>query len=57
MFKVIPNWHPILVHFTIALLGVATLLFSVSAIWRRGRWSASIEAAANWNARTSPLLA
>ena len=49
MFKIIPNWHPILVHFTIALLGVATLLFGVSVIWRRGRWSASIETAANWN--------
>ena len=49
MFEIIPNVHPIFVHFTIALLAAATLLFGVSALWRRGRWSASVEAAANWN--------
>ncbi len=49
MFEIIPNWHPILVNFTIALLAIATLLFGVAVIWRRGRWSASIEAAASWN--------
>lgn len=47
MIEIIPNWHPILVHFTIALLAVATLLFVVSAI--RGRSSPGLEAAANWN--------
>jgi uncharacterized membrane protein len=49
MFEIIPNWHPILVHFTIALLAFATLLFGVAVISRGSRWSASIEAAANWN--------
>jgi uncharacterized membrane protein len=49
MVEIIPNWHPILVHFTIALLGIAALLFGVAAIWRGRRWSAGIETAANWN--------
>lgn len=49
MPEIIPNWHPILVHFTIALLASATLLFGVSAIWRGRRWSPGLESAANWN--------
>ncbi len=49
MPEIIPNWHPILVHFTIALLAIATVLFGVSALWRGRRWSPGIEAAANWN--------
>lgn len=27
MIEVLPNWHPILVHFTVALMSVATLCF------------------------------
>jgi uncharacterized membrane protein len=38
MPEIIPNWHPIFVHFSIALLSVATLLFVVgnytSAGWK-----------------------
>jgi uncharacterized membrane protein len=49
MPEIIPNWHPILVHFTIALLAIATLLFGVFALWRGRRWSAGLESAANWN--------
>ena len=49
MFEIIPNWHPILVHFTIALLAIATLLFGVAVIGRGRRWSAGVESAANWN--------
>ena len=26
MFEIIPNWHPLLVHFTVALLSVAVVL-------------------------------
>jgi len=49
MIEIIPNWHPILVHFTIALLAIATLLFVVSALAGRGRAMPGIEATANWN--------
>jgi uncharacterized membrane protein len=30
MFEVIPNWHPIFVHFTVALLSLAVVLFVVT---------------------------
>ncbi len=30
MIQIIPNWHPIFVHFTIGLLGLSVLLFFVS---------------------------
>jgi uncharacterized membrane protein len=49
MIEIIPNWHPILVHFTIALLTIATLLFLFSAIFGRGRALPGLEATANWN--------
>ena len=53
MIEIIPNWHPILVHFTIALLAIATLLFVVSAVAGRGRGQGrampGVEATANWN--------
>ena len=49
MIEIIPNWHPMLVHFTIALLAIATLLFVVTAVAGRGRPMPGIEATANWN--------
>ena len=32
MFEIIPNWHPMLVHFTIALFFTSTLLFYLAVI-------------------------
>jgi uncharacterized membrane protein len=32
-FEIIPNWHPIFVHFTVALFSVATALFLVERIF------------------------
>lgn len=32
MPEIIPNWHPIFVHFTIALLGISVALFIISLI-------------------------
>jgi uncharacterized membrane protein len=32
MIEIIPNWHPIFVHFTVALLSLATALFLVSSV-------------------------
>jgi uncharacterized membrane protein/ketosteroid isomerase-like protein len=49
MIEIIPNWHPILVHFTFALLAIATLLFVVRAVTGRDRAPAGLETAANWN--------
>ncbi len=30
MFEIVPNWHPIFVHFTVALLSLAVMLFAVT---------------------------
>jgi len=30
MFTIIPNWHPIFVHFTVGLLSLAVILFAVT---------------------------
>lgn len=49
MIEIVPNWHPILVHFTIALLTIAALLFATAAIAGRNRPLQGIEATANWN--------
>ncbi len=48
MIEIIPNWHPILVHFTIALLAIAALLFVAAALVGRES-SRGLEVAANWN--------
>ncbi len=32
MIEIIPNWHPIFVHFTVALLSISTLLFVVGKL-------------------------
>lgn len=50
MFRIIPNWHPVFVHFTIGLLICATLLYLVTLFLpensrRRNDWIL----VANWN--------
>jgi uncharacterized membrane protein len=42
--EIIPNWHPIFVHFTVALFSTATGLFILGAVagkreWSKTRWS------------------
>ncbi len=49
MIEVVPNWHPIFVHFTIALLTIAALLFLISAFRGRNHSAHGIETTANWN--------
>jgi uncharacterized membrane protein/ketosteroid isomerase-like protein len=49
MIEIIPNWHPVLVHFTIALLTIAALLFLAAAFAGRNRAVHGIETTANWN--------
>jgi uncharacterized membrane protein len=49
MPEIIPNWHPILVHFTIALLTIAALLFVAHALANRNHPVHGMETAANWN--------
>ena len=39
MLEIIPNWHPILVHFTIGLFATATGLFLWGTVLFLGRFS------------------
>lgn len=47
--EVIPNWHPIFVHFTVALLSVATFFYFLTLSFSRARWKDQWLAVANWN--------
>ena len=49
MIEIVPNWHPVLVHFTIALLTIAVLLFFIAVFAGRNRSAHAIETTANWN--------
>ena len=49
MIEILPNWHPLFVHFTIALFSIATLLFFVAKIATNWRLEDQWLAAAYWN--------
>lgn len=49
MIEIIPNWHPIFVHFTIALFSVSALLFCISYPMRKKKWGAFLLSAAYIN--------
>ena len=49
MLEIIPNWHPILVHFAIALLSTSVGLFVLAAVLDSHRWRDQWLNAANWN--------
>jgi len=49
MIEIIPNWHPIFVHFTIALLSIAGIGFILAYINIGGRFKADILKVAQWN--------
>ncbi|HQS58783.1 MAG: hypothetical protein B7Y56_10625 [Gallionellales bacterium 35-53-114] len=49
MIQILPNWHPIFVHFTVALLSLA-VLFSLVNIWlREGKLKEQWRILARWN--------
>lgn len=35
MIEIIPNWHPMFVHFTVALISISVILFIVSYLGRK----------------------
>lgn len=47
--EIIPNWHPILVHFTIALLSVSVVLFIAEIFVRKQSWHIQLVTVARWN--------
>lgn len=44
-FEIIPNWHPILVHFTIGLLSISALLYLAGLVLKKE----NLLIAARWN--------
>jgi len=56
MIDIVPNWHPVFVHFTVALLPMAALLYAASAAAGKGRWSVPLLSAARINLWTGVLL-
>lgn len=49
MIEIIPNWHPIFVHFAIALLATAVLFHIVAALNTKSTNYYQFENVANWN--------
>lgn len=49
MIEILPNWHPIFVHFTVALFATAALLFLAAAAFAGRGWAGAARTAARWN--------
>lgn len=49
MIEIVPNWHPVFVHFTVALLSVAALFFLAAWFAASDRWRRQWAAVAYWN--------
>lgn len=48
MIEIIPNWHPMLVHFTVGLLSASTFLFLARFLMKPGAFKTQAETAALW---------
>ncbi len=51
MIEIIPNWHPVFVHFTMALLVVATALHLLSRFIAGDELGNQLSTVARWNLR------
>ncbi|MFA6901769.1 MAG: DUF2231 domain-containing protein [Gallionellaceae bacterium] len=49
MVQIIPNWHPVFVHFTVALLSLAVVFELVVAVMREGNLKQQWQILARWN--------
>lgn len=49
MIEIIPNWHPVFVHFTVGLLLTSVALFLAAALVRKEKLRGKILAVASWN--------
>lgn len=50
MLQILPNWHPIFVHFTIALLSMSVLFFVIQAfLSEKHRWQTNLSTLAKAN--------
>jgi len=49
MFEVLPNWHPLFVHFVVALLSMSTLFFVALKILATHKLHGTLKIMAYWN--------
>lgn len=49
MIEIIPNWHPVFVHFTVGLLFVAGILFLIAGLTNSRRHTHTVLLVAEWN--------
>lgn len=56
MIEIIPNWHPIWVHFAIGLLGAGTLFYTLTCFGSAHAWSNQALVAAHWNLISGTLF-
>lgn len=49
MIEILPNWHPVFVHFTVALLSISVLLFVVLRFLPAGPLREQWQIVAQWN--------
>lgn len=49
MIEVIPNWHPVFVHFTVALMSVSGVMFIIAYFARARQYREGLLKVAEWN--------
>lgn len=49
MIEIIPNWHPMFVHFTVGLLSISVLLSVVAQFMSAGKLREQCQLVASWN--------
>lgn len=54
--EILPNWHPILVHFTIALYAISALFFVLGHIGVKNEWAQKLTTAAYLNLWLGALI-
>jgi uncharacterized membrane protein len=49
MMHLVPGWHPVMVHFPLALVITATLALSLARVWRGDETAAALAVLGTWN--------
>ena len=49
MIEILPNWHPIFVHFTVALLTTSVIMFIFGYVLNTSKWRDQMLIVAHWN--------
>jgi uncharacterized membrane protein len=49
MMQLLPGWHPIVVHFPLALIVTATLMLTLARVARGARLAATLATVGTWN--------